>query len=275
MITSSITSVNTRTVNSIDDTYLKCGQSVLVRKFNDSLFPSGSWNEVWIGFRWRITTAWNWNRVNSNGFPNDFTRFLAGVCRTDGFVFGQTGSVSSSAQPQHYAAVGFSAQNQFGENTWSMQQTQSIGSSITESYIQNRFTIRVMVTGSHSSSQLDGTGFVEKIPVTPYPQGSRNMFIVRMRTGSVVPDLWTFQCLAPQTADSISDVSSSVYLASTMNFSTWEAAAGFLISRGYASSSVNSLPLSRSSNGYFDGAFISWPRYYETLDVSDFVMKFI
>jgi len=275
-MTGSIVTINQRTDTSPSEKFLRLGHGLLVRKFDDSLLPVSTSREIWLGFRWRLQTAYHWQNTSSNALYAESNRLAFGVCDTNGLVFGQTGSLPTSSVN---TGIKFMAgiQVAFNSATWSLDHTSS--NNITYGVARVPTSTFCIVTGSSAATTntISNTFFM---PATQKGDRNRGMFILRLVSGSGFN--WNMATAYPSRSLSgspnghVIDYSSSVHLADIFNQVSWASASKVFPSYGMGTSSlVGTAHIDKVRNGYPNGIFFAWPRYFDTLEISDVVVKFI
>ena len=270
MITGSIHNVYQRKDNGIIDRYLNCGQTVLTRQFNPLIFQTGSWNEIWIGFRWNVNF---FPRSQSISVDHDLGNFSFGICRTDGFVFGQSGSSGSILS--HYLGLIMSDRREISNFRPSILSHSFLNFSTQSALVYNVAIQHVSGTNIDNHPSL-GLFPYTILPSTTNNTSSRNPFFCRFVTGSIPPS-WSFSILCPIQSMWSIDVSSSAYMAELMKQPTWnfltQSAFSFFPGGFTYVNQNNYISVNQSSSGYFDGIYFSWDKYYSNIELSDVVLR--
>ena len=99
-------SFKSNVTSDLTDRFMQCQSGVAVRKFDDTLWPSGSWHEVWIAFALRLNLLYPWRSPNSDYVDPGSGQFMIGLCVTSGSVFGEN-SGSRPITNQHLLGMYF------------------------------------------------------------------------------------------------------------------------------------------------------------------------
>jgi hypothetical protein len=272
--TSSFTTVSQRIVSGITDTYVRCGTNVMVRKFDPAVIAPGSWNELWIGFRWRISSSYAYHTSSVFDPFEENSTFECGLCNTDGVVYGQSGSLNA---PINGHNVGFFKSDHASSGTtyWELHNSQSkyalasaggcITHRVSSSLVQQTLTTRLfgifMNTAYFTSSY-------------------RSLFVMRafnnLSTTAPVTNSLQFSFIYPDINNSSSylDISSSAILADVMGATNWVTSSVSASNYGYLNSTEAAVvAVSQSVNGYFNGIYFSWRRLYDNMEISDVVVR--
>ena len=266
MNTSASFLISNRTVNGISDNYVNCGQVVMTRQFNQTTWPTGSWHDIWIGFRFRADF---FPVTHSSTIDYDNGSFSFGICKTNQPVFGQS---SSNNPPSHYMGP-LMFRRDLGEGYMSSVQY-ATSNSISSSALTYDLTFQ-HVSGSSIAFPI-GAGY--SVPITAFSGQNvvRNLMIARIYTGSNATTWSLFMLYSKPLGFSV-DISSSVYLPTIMGQSSWTAAtaSAFSLFPGCfdTKSFSNIIYSNQSVDGYFDGIYYTWDKYYTNIQVSDVVLK--
>jgi hypothetical protein len=250
--------------------YLQMGDSCMVRKFDPTLITSGSWKELWLGFKWRINLGYVWDTVVDP--INDSGRLMFGVCDTTGYVYGQSGSfVGSNTQLKHY--VGF-------EYGISRAMDWSIGHSGSYYYMYIHSQPILWATGSRILGPLSTANTTVVISANSLTEPIDSLCIFRIYTGSIGTDgvnKWNMSVMAPLTSSMYYNYPNS-WLGELLKQPSWnQLTASLPVSYSVYTPlvSTNNLPINQSVNGYFDGIFMAWNSRYNLLTVSDVAVRAI
>ena len=206
-ITNSRTTIRTRT-SDLDKTF-SGGQCLMVREFDESVVATGSWTELWLGFRWNIRMdipmSYSYAGAaapSSYVWSNGNERFIFGLCDTSGFVYGEL-SQSQKLLPSSGGETGIPATHNshslcirtlFESDFWTLNRYSGSSparydSSLTYSYAQKSIQPIVNVTGSVLT--FPNSSQVLNIPIANFPDSNnRTLFIVRFATSSGDPKTW-------------------------------------------------------------------------------------
>lgn len=244
----------------LSDRFMRCKTGVAVRKFDDTLWPSGSWHEIWIAFSLRMNIPFPWTKTTSTIASPGSEQFMIGTCRTDGSVYGQT-SASIDTSNQHFIGMYFS-----DTTPASVTAAEYTGS---YAYASLSGVPRAYVTGSYV---LGSAGFnAMRIPFTSGSE-ERTLFAVRFVTHSVTPNLWICNMFHPTGIAAFSNpVTASSQVAQFLSQSSW----GSFTPAGYGYTVDSTFHANRSINGYFDGVFVGWQQWFESLHISDIVVRLL
>lgn len=277
--TSSYTIIDKRTDGQTDN-YARLGQSIMVRKFDPAVVQPGNWTELWIGVRWHVSSSTYWMTSSFEGNPIDplteYSTFEIGLCNTAGPVWGQGGMIDASNQN----TVGF-RKSDFGlsgTTWWEMRTTGSGNNQQTLAtgggYTAQRITGSLLVYDVRRDFAISmNTGF--------YAGNNRSICIFRFFSPSGSVNDYLYMNILYPDKDKVkgyNDISSSTILADIMNSPSWAAAVTTASAIGYTTiipPRPSMIPISQSRWGYLDGMFISWKRLYDSLDISDVVLKVI
>jgi hypothetical protein len=251
-------SFQTNVTSDGQDKFMRCKSGVAVRKFNDTMWPSGSWHEAWIAFSIKMDLPFPWTKTTSTRASSGAGQMMIGLCRTDGPVYGEI-SASSDTTNQHFIGMYF-------DNTFPADATTA---GYTGSYAYGSFSgfPRIYATGSYQGTFSFSNMFI------PFTSGSedRTLFAMRFVTGS--GNLWNVKACYPSGINAFTNpITSSTQVALFLSQSAW----GSYTPDGYYYTPVGSdLTVNRSANGYFDGIFIGWQQWFEELHVSDVVVRLL
>lgn len=280
--TQSFTLIGERSTQGINDRYARCGANVMVRKFDESVVPSGSWTEIWIGFRWRISSSINWATSSQGGTViNPMTEYIVnefGLCNTNGPVWGQSASISDFSQ-QHSVGFIVSDHGSSGTAYWELRQSSSYVMASAGGYTKYR---RAGVESDYNTGTLPIRQMSLFTNTAFFTASYRSLMVMRCYLDGVgsTPDGMRFSYIYPSTyagvvtpAASI-DFSSSVVLADIMGASNWTNATVSASAFNYTNyDAAIVVPVSQSTYGYFNGIFFSWKRLFDNLEISDIVIR--
>jgi hypothetical protein len=240
----------------------------MVRKFDPTLVTSGSWKELWIGFKWRINWGYTWDTI-VNPILNS-GRFMFGVCDTTGYVYGQSGSfVESNTQLKHYAGFEYGISRVMD---W------SLGHSGSYYYMYIHNTPILVATGSMKLGEVSTDNTRVVISANSLTEPIDSLCIFRIYTGSAGTtgvNSWNMSVVSPLTNSMHYNYPNS-WLAEMLKQPSWNALTGSLpASYSYYTPAGTSLPINQVVNGYFDGIFMAWNRRFDLLTISDVVVRAI
>lgn len=273
--TSSFAETDLRIVSNVRDTYVRLGTCVLTRQFDPNTIVTGSWNELWLGFRLRLSSSYDYISQSAAGTAINpivgDSDFEFGFCKTAGSIYGE--SSASNLSLQH--TFGLHKGDLGGNNTFWQLTTSGSGPYTMATcgvYASHRRSGSVTTSGNLPASKAFRT-FVN----TSYFSASyRSIIVLKITTGSAGPDSFQMSVLYPNSSNSSSistDISQSV-LADIMGASTWAKATSTGSLYGYISADDGTnFTISQSSNGYFDGIYFSWRRLYDNIEISDVVVR--
>jgi len=281
-ITSSLTTIGARTNNGIRDQYFKGGQCLMVRPFTESLVASGSWVELWLGFRWRMNLGWNWPALEGTSptqklWMENYHTVGVGICDTSGLVAGETGSKTANSDISHSLGVnaGFNAGLMYGV------QYRDTSTTITSSFAYSSVLVNSYVTGSRMLAGSGVQAFV--IPTNISSSQNRNFWLMRFATSSGDPKSWIVSVMRPYANEIDSsglrtfttDWSASMQLVDLFTFNSWTGLTAYAQSLGYGISNFSAISTDQKTNGFFDGIYIEWPKYWDNIEISDVVVRAI
>jgi hypothetical protein len=250
----------------------------MVRKIDTSQFDMSSWNELWIGFRWRISSSYDYVTHSVAGTPIDpfgsYSDFEFGLCRTDGLVYGQSGS-SIDLSNQHTFGMRKSDTGASGTTYWEMRTS---GSTPYTMVTGGGYMIQ-RATGSSVTAGLlsHGRWMTTFINTSYFTASYRSAFVLRIMTSSLNPNRLDVSYCFPNYTNAVAmqtDFSSSAMLADFMVAPTWADLTVSASLRGYnVVNPVMPMTISQSLFGYFDGIFFTWRRLYDNLEISDVVVR--
>ena len=242
----------------LSDKFMRCKTGVAVRKFDDTLWPSGSWNEIWIAFDLRMNLPFPWKSSLSTLSSAGVGQMMIGVCNTNGLVYGER-SASVDTSNQHFMGLYFNANNPAAAG--------SAGYTGSYAYAVLPAFPHVYVTGSYQTT----AGFTNLY--IPFTSGSedRALFAMRFATHSVA-NQWLIYAYAPSGISAFNyPITSSSQVAEFFSQSSW----GSITHAGYSYQSPQTLTTDRLVNGYFDGIFIGWQQWFEELHISNVVVRLL
>lgn len=281
--TASFSTVAKRVVSGITDKYVRCGSNVMVRKFDPVVVPTGSYQELWLGFRWRISSSYNFLSGNFQNNPIDpfgeYSTMEFGLCKTAGTVWGQSGSFNASTSLQHTVGYRKTDNGSSGTSYWILS-----GSSNPFVMASGGGLIAQRIGGALGYFQTNfiGNRIINLFVNTNYFTASyRSVFIMRFRmgTGSFKSEAMFPSFIYPDYSNNTAistDFTSSALLADLMEASSWASASSVATKFGYTSVDFpDAVPISQSINGFFDGIFFSWRRLFDNMEISDVVVRTI
>lgn len=266
-----LNTVGTQTVGYVTEKGVLAGDTLMVRKFDQTAIASGSFSEIWIGIRWTFNPMYIWSGSNVPDNTYDYQdRFFIGLCDTKKGVFGQSGSngFSSSMMGQSlmvYSRAGTSiTQNSLtGASTGSFNVTGSVyyypGNTNTNTLSEN--------TGSViKSSNSQATTYQYRSFTNP-PKAAISIFCFAASSSN----LWGAGVIHQNTLSASLVEHTTSSLVDMMSTSSW---ANIALPAGYVKSAPNDAPYGLSvpvDMTHVDGMFIllTTGRYtrYNILDV--------
>jgi len=277
----SIQNIEYRNDGTSTDKYLRIGQTILVRKFDPAVIDPLTWNELWIGLRWRFDTEYDWKmQSGSDKATNDPGQFYIGPCVTSGVVYGEPATASYG----HFLAL---ALDNLDVSTATTEMTYIYTASI--DYSQSAMIGNSCILIAYENgTRIGGNSKKSALVVNrgDAAHADRGISIYRfINTNSS----WSFSAImmaGSQSKDCFADKTSSAILGELFKIPTWElltasvnnssiwGASNSYIARVY--NSTGDLAISRRSiYGYFDGIFLSYNNYYDNYNISDIIVKAI
>ena len=267
--------IQQRNTGSITDKYLRLGQNIMMRKFDQNLVPTGSWYELWLGFRWRLDLVHTWSgsvsssllMTNGNTTPanpsvpfNEKAPFSIGICNTSGEVWGGTSIQNFSSISHSFGISPCLGNSLFG------------GLNLTGSTVQfgSPFKLTSVIAGNISSSNASSTEQFT-IPCTP---DQRNLYVIRFITGSS-PGTWNAHIIHPGINSNPDDIIRQEKVADFFTASNWNHLTSSLGSKYTVFSSFTDVSSDQATHGYFDGIYLTWVPYYDCLEISDIIVRTI
>jgi hypothetical protein len=258
------------------DKFLRMGQTCIYRKFDPTLINSGSWNEIWIGFRVRLNLAYNWSgsisssNTISNGnvglttrapYPSDYGQFSIGVFDSRGAPYAGNSATSSIKH-----SIGVDAY-------LSTATTLVVMLYQTSSLVQLNFLPQLRCIANGTTSYQAQNTTERMILTTQKDPLFSDYFILRIGTGSSTGS-WGAKSICPLSNRlHPSHGTSSAILADMFQkpkFDSLSASLGIEYATYDFSANV---PVTRSVNGYFDSLYISWGKSYDFFEISDVVVR--
>lgn len=274
--TQSFTTVAQRTVSGIRDTYIRCGMNAIVRKFDPAVISPGSWSEIWVGVRWRVSSSVVYHTSSLFGSPvdpfSDYSTFELGLCTTSGSIFGQSGS-NGIVGAQHSLGFLKSDNGSSGTTFWEMHSSQSFTMLTGGGFVTHRTTgsVELLMTDQLSARQI---GLF--MNTSYFTASYRSAFIMRFFTGSLGHQTMRVSYIYPNIGNSTAirtDISASA-LADIMSAPNWATASIIASTLGYTNlDGSTTVAVSQSNHGYFDGVYLSWKRLYDNLEISDIAIR--
>lgn len=265
----SFSTVNQRVVSGTPDKYVRCGSNIMVRQFNPALVPLGSWNELWLGVRWRISSSYGFFSTNSYDPFSSATTFEMGICNTTGSVFGQYGYTASLNQH----SLGYFRAAQSGEADTDGWATTTSSSFYTMASGGGATYYRV--SGSASLLKDEGSSAVNLFINTAFFTASySSIFVIRyQRVGTSSINVSYLHPNVNNSSSISTNFTSSTIMASIMEASSWNNAVAILAPFGYLSTTGSNYAVSESIHGNFNGAYLSWRMLYDNLELNDIVVR--
>ena len=253
---------------------------IFLRKFDPAIIPSGSFNEFWLGFRWRRDN-YNWN-LNTDWtiVGDESTLFAFGLCDSKKPLPGESGSYTLS-QMGHAIWIGspFNIWDDAPKASVPITLTGSAATTLnftTASYrINQSYYFNNYYAGFNTQSS---TTMVSDLPFVERTYGPNapihNYVMFRFFTGS--NGSWNGSFIHGNTTSSLLGVYRPMIMADAFKQSTWTralnvmktASIGFDVSveRG-----VNNI--TQSEQGYFDSIFFMTNHRFNKLYISEVIVK--
>lgn len=256
--------------------YLSLGNAGVKRKFDTTFFPdSSSWDEIWVGFRWRIgnrtgsITAFTGSNADIYGSS---IRFYAGICDTSKMLIGETGSLTSNAVGSCWG---------FGINT------ETIAGTIL--YVQTSSNNRAFISLQHYNLQrfntLAGNFTASNLisPVTPFiticydPPQDCSMIMRFHNVNNPAFNQMEYSFVYPSIT-SLSSHTSASFLPEVMKQSSWAGVVSKAATYNYTDDSGGTTGVinwTGSGGWYPDGVFITSNNKDFPIDINDIVIRII